>query len=430
MSLKVSSTLMITLSAAYICYTNGEKLSQDLTLEPGHLQKFGTGRPSKLMDEVEGFPSAKQFFHDYVSVLRPLKMRGAAKVSRAFHQWTDDYFSNLKELDAEDVLIESRKKENRTNPTSFMTLRQFVRIYNDTDQYMVNTVPQALKPDMVFPCPAQCESVVNGAVVDALMWFSSGGTKSVVHTDAVENINCLLRGDKEFVMIDPLRYGDKVDLDHPEGSYSDVDVDAVDYTKYPGLAEVEFVHVNITAGDCLYIPYRWIHQVRSYNSNLAVNIWWDHHKTVDMDASLCPQKCDFDLTLDKVKYVGFGAALNSEESLKDHILQMIGIHDEITEEKFTDQFLGEDAPDESVAGVGYKDLLLQMFKLLDLNKDATLTKQELNNADKEIWQGARDILLRLENLLEEIEKDLAEEYDEIPEAFDEEGEILEPRDEL
>ena len=42
-----------------------------------------------------------------------------------------------------------------------------------------------------------------------MMWFSSGGTKSVVHTDAVDNINCLYRGEKEFVMVDP-KYQDKV----------------------------------------------------------------------------------------------------------------------------------------------------------------------------------------------------------------------------
>ena len=44
------------------------------------------------------------------------------------------------------------------------------------------------------------------------MWFSSGGTKSVVHTDSVDNFNCLYRGDKTFVMVDPTKYGDKVKL--------------------------------------------------------------------------------------------------------------------------------------------------------------------------------------------------------------------------
>ena len=42
------------------------------------------------------------------------------------------------------------------------------------------------------------------------MWFSSGGTKSVVHTDAVDNINCLFRGEKELFFVDPSVYGDKV----------------------------------------------------------------------------------------------------------------------------------------------------------------------------------------------------------------------------
>lgn len=44
------------------------------------------------------------------------------------------------------------------------------------------------------------------------MWFSSGGTKSVVHTDSVENINCLVRGQKEFVLVDPHQYGDMVTM--------------------------------------------------------------------------------------------------------------------------------------------------------------------------------------------------------------------------
>ena len=36
---------------------------------------------------------------------------------------------------------------------------------------------------------------------DAVVWFSSGGTKSVLHYDAVDNINCLFDGTKELVMI-------------------------------------------------------------------------------------------------------------------------------------------------------------------------------------------------------------------------------------
>lgn len=33
------------------------------------------------------------------------------------------------------------------------------------------------------------------------MWYSSGGTKSVLHTDGYENVNCLIRGNKKLIMI-------------------------------------------------------------------------------------------------------------------------------------------------------------------------------------------------------------------------------------
>lgn len=36
----------------------------------------------------------------------------------------------------------------------------------------------------------------------AVLWFSSGGTKSVLHNDDVDNINCLLDGTKDLIMFD------------------------------------------------------------------------------------------------------------------------------------------------------------------------------------------------------------------------------------
>jgi hypothetical protein len=92
-----------------------------------------------------------------------------------------------------------------------------------------------------------------------VMWFSSGDTKSVVHTDSAENINCLIAGFKTLVLVNPHLYSKKVNpgiyyflfafqvtclflvflfiglfifvflmqvaIDHPEGAYSGIDVD-------------------------------------------------------------------------------------------------------------------------------------------------------------------------------------------------------------
>ena len=64
-----------------------------------------------------------------------------------------------------------------------------------------------------------------------MTWFSSGGTKSVLHNDDVDNINCLYRGSKELLFIEYNKNKKYVPLDHPEGGYSSLDVDSVDYTK-------------------------------------------------------------------------------------------------------------------------------------------------------------------------------------------------------
>ena len=42
-------------------------------------------------------------------------------------------------------------------------------------------------------------------LLDIVMWFSSGGTKSVLHNDGSDNLNCLFRGTKELVMIDKVK---------------------------------------------------------------------------------------------------------------------------------------------------------------------------------------------------------------------------------
>ena len=49
---------------------------------------------------------------------------------------------------------------------------------------------------------------------------------------------------------------DMVTIDHPERAYSGVDVDDVDYDKYPDMANIKFMHADMQPGDCLYIPYK------------------------------------------------------------------------------------------------------------------------------------------------------------------------------
>jgi len=54
------------------------------------------------------------------------------------------------------------------------------------------------------------------------MWYSSGGTSSVVHTDSVENMNCLVAGIKKFVFVSPEHAVSSTECDVTTNLYYDL----------------------------------------------------------------------------------------------------------------------------------------------------------------------------------------------------------------
>ena len=126
-------------------YAIPEYTSEQLASMHGHLKAFGTGRPSQAIEEMHQFPSAKTFFEDFVLLSKPLVMRDAALLSPGFENWrSDNYFLNLPVPEDNEVNVETKKKENRNQRTLMMNFKEFVKTYNATDHYMVDTVPEFL----------------------------------------------------------------------------------------------------------------------------------------------------------------------------------------------------------------------------------------------------------------------------------------------
>lgn len=386
----------ITVSTVFtICWTNCES---DIG------QRFGESGPSLDVDAVQGFPSSRDFFTYFALQSRPVKMAGAAKLSPAFKNWEDSYFLSRKEAKEALVNVETRKKENRTQETLDIPFSEFVEKYNESDNYMVDPVPEFLRDEVILPGPLQCTDVAENHLVENIMWFSSGGTKSVVHTDAVDNILCLFRGEKTFVMVDPNKYGDRVAIDHPEGAYSDIDVDNVNYDRYDGLVGLEFYHVNISAGDCLYVPYKWIHQVRSYNRNIAVNIWWDHHRNSEINLDKCPSEVDIGFTLAQANFVSFSELMNTISALRDQFYDFSCHTKSLTFDRLVELLTGHIGLDD--VGDGYKVPLKQIFQTIDINRDGVLHKNEVLATAEEDWEIVQENMNRFDAILAAIERGL------------------------
>ncbi|PAA65260.1 hypothetical protein BOX15_Mlig019308g6, partial [Macrostomum lignano] len=376
----------------------------------GHKRPFGTSRHPQLPvpELADGFPPPGRFYQEQVRQLRPLLMRGAARQTRAFRMWDDDYFLQLPlDPNSSQVHVETTKKESRQQRTYDTPFHQFVRSYNTSGHYMVASMPRFLAPDFPLPWSLQCPDVA-GALVEAIVWFSSGGTSSVVHTDAVDNLNCVLRGNKTFVMVDPAVHGHRVPIDRPEGSYSSMDVDSVDFRAYPGMADVQFYIAHLFPGDCLYIPFKWIHQVRSYGRNIAVNLWFDTALVRATD-NCNEERPDPAWLIDTASFKGFGYRPPTD-LFAETLRQAAGPLDFAA---LLDRIVPEHGELKTRFGDRFVDELSIVFKAFDTNGDSLVDLAEVEGQPVERLRDIDRHFLQFDRTVREMMEILARERDEL-----------------
>jgi len=58
----------------------------------GHLQPLGSHRPKEgLIESLDYVPYPKEFYYNYVMASKAVIFKGAAKLSKGFELWTDNY---------------------------------------------------------------------------------------------------------------------------------------------------------------------------------------------------------------------------------------------------------------------------------------------------------------------------------------------------
>lgn len=196
---------------------------------------LSTCSPFPLPEQLAQFPSPEEFHRSFAGEGVPFVVRGAAKLHPAAELWTDEYLTAT--YGTVKVEWEEGKKEDRNLELFEWPLAQFVENYKTVDGYCVWDVNDKMKADFRLPEPLLCGGY-HRRLSSVLMWFSSGGTKSVLHNDVFENINCIFDGTKDIIMINRSHAGL---MESPAAGWdpqsnsvpgSRIDVDAVDTTRY------------------------------------------------------------------------------------------------------------------------------------------------------------------------------------------------------
>ncbi|KAH8349790.1 hypothetical protein KR084_006121 [Drosophila pseudotakahashii] len=161
--------------------------------------------------------------------------------------------------------------------------RQFGRNKSKTNQdieylaqhELFSQIP-ALKGDICIPDYCSMSKDDPPGAVDIKAWLGPAGTISPMHYDPKHNLLCQVFGSKRIILAAP----EDTDNLYPHESVflantSQIDASQLDLETYPLVEKVKFYHLLLQPGDCLYMPPKWWHYVRSEAPSFSVSFWWE-----------------------------------------------------------------------------------------------------------------------------------------------------------
>ncbi|BFZ04950.1 hypothetical protein BsWGS_07989 [Bradybaena similaris] len=298
-------------------------------------------------------PEASHFFHEFLSRSKPVIITEAIKHWPAFHKWTNTFLKqnygdrkvHIKITpDGQYEGIEPISLwENHRNfsipksvynklpypdlvvvrPASMEILfSEFLDLVENISLGLVKNMSAYLEyssianyfPELIEDIE-EMQFFRNVLELSHLnIWLSDGNTLGKLHFDPFDNFLCQISGEKQVLLFDPhdntrlyeghiqeamltynaseKRFSRKKLLESTSMVMSPIDLLQPDLERFPKFSQVRPLNCTIQAGDVLYMPSFWWHEVQSKPSihehrNLAVNFWYEPFLTREFPCQEC-----------------------------------------------------------------------------------------------------------------------------------------------
>ncbi|KAL6500527.1 hypothetical protein OROHE_025893 [Orobanche hederae] len=150
-------------------------------------------------------------------------------------------------------------------------LAQVVPIMNAENEEKAQL--ERLREDIETP------AFLKGKVLASInLWMNNARTRSSTHYDPHHNLLCVVSGCKQVVLWPPsacpILY--PLPLYGESSNHSAIPLENTNFSLYPRakLLDEYSQKVILHAGDAVFIPEGWFHQVDSEDLTIAVNFWW------------------------------------------------------------------------------------------------------------------------------------------------------------
>ena len=268
-----------------------------------------------LVGQIERIhkPTLDDFKHIVLSSKHPVIFTGIVAEWKAFSLWSLDYLNTVlgnKEItarasdnkiftfDPEVGFTYPTKKMKFTDFTDWIVQKKKDDQYYYLQQYPMHTTLPELFPDIAIPdfidknlsldtarwmgipemeIPDFIEKYLSLATI---FWMSTNGNITQLHHDPVESVLCQVRGRKRILLFEPKQssflYPFPKHSKMPLPYLSQLNIDQTDIDKFRKFINAKYIECILEAGEILFFPSFWWHQVYSLDElNISVSFVWN-----------------------------------------------------------------------------------------------------------------------------------------------------------
>lgn len=248
------------------------------------------------IERVSGL-EPEDFHRRYLRPQRPVVMTDVARRWRAFGTWTPEHFAASHpdlpiryELWTSDHAADEARDYHRNRRFRETSMEDFVALVRRTEGRSVYSTnfeifrhAPELRHDVESFEPWMATARLPAfmrrkTALEPYFWMGPAGTVTVLHFDRAQNLYAQLYGRKRWILFSPDQ-SDRLhwpapDLREEMLQFSPVDAERPDLERFPRFAEAEPIEVILEAGELLFLPAGWWHQVRSLEPAISLNVFW------------------------------------------------------------------------------------------------------------------------------------------------------------
>ena len=260
-------------------YKIGQRKQKFTTLLEALSKLYRQSGYAESFQKIDRLPAAK-FYRDFYHRNRPVVVRGLMSDWPALKRWTPTFFGRrFGEVEIEitdgrnaDARFEDNFEAHRSRIKMKDYVNRITRGGPTNDCYLVaknflleREEFKELYKD--FRCP---KGYLEPATVQgrARIWFGPQGTLTPLHHDACNILFAQIRGRKRVQLISPY---DLERVYNDRNCYSSVDLENIDYEKFPLMKDVSIIDVVLHPGEFILLPIGWWHWVRSLDISLSIS---------------------------------------------------------------------------------------------------------------------------------------------------------------